>query len=163
MESIIETFHIDWKVIIAQAVNFGVVFLVLYVFALKPLNKLMKERSEKISQGIDDAKISKELLGKTEEEYEAALRKARNEANVIFQEGKKEAEVRKAEMLKDARAEVTKMIEGGKRDLEAEKGKMIEDAKKEIVALTMKVAERILSQKPDSGYEERAVKELNNI
>ena len=55
MDSIISTFHIDWKIIIAQAINFVIVFAVLYFYALKPLSKLMKERSEKISQGLDDA------------------------------------------------------------------------------------------------------------
>ena len=57
MESIISTFHIDWKIIIAQMINFVIVFVVLYIFALKPLSKLMKERGEKIAKGIDDAKI----------------------------------------------------------------------------------------------------------
>jgi F-type H+-transporting ATPase subunit b len=163
MDSIIETFHIDWKIIIAQAVNFGIVFVVLYIAALKPLNKLMKERSERISQGINDAKTNKELLGKTEAEYEAALQKARAEANVIFQEGKKEAQVKREEMLEDARGEVARMIEAGKKDLETEKVKMVEEAKKEIVTLTMKATEKVLGAKPDASYEERVVKELNNI
>ena len=70
MESIIETFHIDWKIIIAQAINFGVVFVVLYIFALKPLSKLMAERSERISKGIEDAKKSKELLEQATLEYQ---------------------------------------------------------------------------------------------
>ncbi|MBY0376798.1 ATP synthase F0 subunit B, partial [Patescibacteria group bacterium] len=92
MESIISTFHIDWKIIIAQAINFGIVFVVLYIYALKPLSKLMKERSETIAKGIDDAKLSQEVLQKTNKEYEEILAKARKEANDIFQKGKKEAE-----------------------------------------------------------------------
>src|ERR1035437_937357 len=69
MDSIISTFHIDWKIIIAQMVNFAVVFVVLYIFALKPLSKLMAERAEKIKGGIDDAKKSDELLKKVTEDY----------------------------------------------------------------------------------------------
>ena len=64
MDSIISTFHIDWKIIIAQMINFGVVFVVLYIFALKPLSKLMTERGEKIETGISDAKKSSKLLQK---------------------------------------------------------------------------------------------------
>ena len=81
MESIISTFHIDWKIIIAQAINFGVVFVVLYIFALKPLSKLMAERSEKIARGMDDAKTNATLLEKTKAEYDEVLVKARAEAN----------------------------------------------------------------------------------
>lgn len=149
MESIVSTFHIDWKIIIAQAINFGVVFVVLYIFALKPLAKLMAERSEKISKGIDDAKTNATTLLKTKEEYNEMLSKAQAEANKIFQEGKKEAENKKALMLEDAKKEVATVIENGKKMLEAEKIKMVEDAKKEIVSLAMLATEKILSSKQD--------------
>jgi F-type H+-transporting ATPase subunit b len=163
MESIISTFHIDWKIIIAQAVNFAVVFVVLYIFALKPLSKLMAERSEKIAKGIDDAKTNAKLLEETHAEYEAALVKARSEANKIFQDGKKEAEAKKIIMLEDARKEVVAFIENGKKTLEAEKVKMVEEAKKEIVSLTIKATEKLLGSKVDASFNEKTVKELNNL
>ena len=149
MESIISTFHIDWKIIVAQAINFGVVFVVLYIFALKPLSKLMAERSEKIGKGIDDAKTNAVLLTKTQAEYDAMLAKAQSEANKIFQEGKKESETKKVLMLEDAKKEVALVIENGKKTLEAEKVKMVEDAKKEIVTLAMLATEKLISSKQD--------------
>lgn len=149
MESIISTFHIDWKIIIAQAINFGVVFVVLYIFALKPLSKLMAERSEKIGKGIDDAKTNASLLEKTNAEYNAMLAKAQTEANKIFQEGKKESEAKKILMLEDAKKEVALVIENGKKTLEAEKVKMVEEAKKEIVNLAMLATEKLISSKQD--------------
>ena len=163
MESIISTFHIDWKIIVAQAINFAVVFVILYIFALKPLSKLMAERSEKIAIGIDDAKTNAKLLDETRAEYEAALVKARSEANKIFQDGKKEAEAKKIVMLEDARKEVVAFIENGKKTLEAEKVKMVEEAKKEIVSLTMKATEKLLGGKLDASFNEKTVKELTNL
>jgi F-type H+-transporting ATPase subunit b len=163
MESIISTFHIDWKIIIAQAVNFAVVFVVLYIFALKPLSKLMAERSEKIAKGMDDAKTNAKLLSETKAEYEAVLVKARSEANIIFQEGKKEAEAKKALMLEDAQKEVSLVIENGKKTLEAEKIKMVEEAKKEIVSLTMLATEKLLGSKVDGSFNAKTVKELQNL
>ncbi|MBI2630850.1 F0F1 ATP synthase subunit B [Candidatus Nomurabacteria bacterium] len=149
MDSIISTFHIDWKIIIAQAINFGVVFAVLYIFALKPLSKLMAERSEKIAKGVDDAKTNAYMLAKTEEEYNTAIAKAKAEANKIFQEGKKEAETKRAEMLETAKNEVASVVENGKKTLEAEKVKMVEEAKKEIIALSMLATEKLIKEKPD--------------
>ncbi len=134
---------------IAQAINFGVVFVVLYIFALKPLNKLMTERSEKIAKGIDDAKTNAGLLAKTEAEYNEALLKARVEANKIFQEGKKEAEAKKILMLEEAKNEVAGVIENGKKILEAEKIKMVGEAKNEIVTLAMLATEKLISSKQD--------------
>ena len=163
MQSIISTFHIDWKIIVAQAVNFAVVFVVLYIFALKPLSKLMAERSEKISKGIDDAKTNAKLLEETRREYEAALVKARSEANKIFQDGKKEDEAKKTAMLEDAKKEVSITIENGKKMLENEKIKMVEETKKEIVALAMEATEKLITGKVDGSFNQKTVKELKSL
>ena len=149
MESIISTFHIDWKIIIAQAINFGVVFVVLYIFALKPLSKLMSERSEKIGKGIDDAKTNAELVAKAKIQYDEAIAKAKSEANKIFQEGKKEAETKRASMLEEAKKEVDTLIANGRKTLEADKIKIVEEAKKDIATLATLASEKILSSKPD--------------
>jgi F-type H+-transporting ATPase subunit b len=149
MDSIISTFHIDWKIIIAQAINFGVVFVVLYIFALKPLSKLMAERSEKIAKGINDAKTNAALLAETRAEYDAAIVKAKSEADKIFQDGKKESENKKTSMLEEAKKEVAMVIENGKKTLEVEKTKMVEEAKKEIVNLAMLATRKLIESKQD--------------
>jgi F-type H+-transporting ATPase subunit b len=163
MDSIINTFHIDWKIMIAQAFNFGVVFTVLYIFALKPLTKIMKERTEKIEKGINDAKSNAEILINTKAEYEEVLTKARKEAEKIFQEGKKEAENKKTLMLEKAKEEVTVMVENGKKNLENEKIKMVAQASEEITSLSIKIAEKILGSKLDQSFDEKTIKELSNI
>ena len=163
MESIINTFHIDFKIIFAQIFNFGIVFVVLYLYALKPLNKLMKERSEKIEKGISDAKSNAEILNKTKAEYQELITKAHKEAEKIFQEGKKEAETKKTLMLEKAKEEVTVMIEGGKKNLENEKIKMVAQATEEISSLSVKIAEKILGNKIDESFDEKTMKELNKI
>ena len=163
MESIINTFHTDYKIIIAQIFNFVIVFVVLYIYALKPLSKLMKERSEKIEKGISDAKSNAEILNNTKAEYEEVLAKARKEADKIFQDGKKEAESKKALMLEKAKEEVAILIEGGKKNLENEKLKIIGEAKEEIASISIKIAEKILSSKIDGSFDEKTMKELKNI
>ncbi|OGI89447.1 ATP synthase F0 subunit B [Candidatus Nomurabacteria bacterium RIFCSPLOWO2_01_FULL_40_15] len=161
MDSIISTFHIDWKIIIAQAVNFGIVFVVLYLFALKPLSKLMAERAEKIARGIGDAKSNAVILEKTKQEYEKVLIKARGEAQKIFEEGKKEAEKKGAVLLESAKLDVEGIIANGKKTLEAEKVKMVAEAKKEIVSLTMLTTERLLGHKLDESYDEKTIEKLS--
>lgn len=147
MESIISTFHIDWKIIIAQAVNFAVVFVVLYIFALKPLNKLMSERGEKIKRGVSDAKENSILLEQTKKEYEQVLQDAKKEAQKLWEVGKKEAEQKKAFMIEEAQSQVQSLIENGKKTLEAQKAKMVEEAKSELTSLAMLAAEKIMEEK----------------
>ena len=163
MDSIISTFHIDWKIIIAQAINFGVVFVVLYLFALKPLSKLMTERGERIAKGIEDAKINAAILKTTQTEYDEIIKKARAETDIIFQEGKKEAETKKALMLEKAKTEVAGMIENGQKTLEIQKVKIVEEAKKEIVSLAMLATRKLVEESNDRSLNEKSVKSLDNL
>ncbi|MFA5773295.1 MAG: F0F1 ATP synthase subunit B [Candidatus Paceibacterota bacterium] len=163
MDSLITTFHIDWKIIIAQVINFGIVFVVLYMFALKPLKKLMSEREEKITKGVTDAKDNAEMIVQTKKEYAEVINKARTEAHTIFQEGKKEADAKKAEMLENAKKEVDTMIQSGKKTLESEKVKIIEEAKKEIVSLVVLATEKVLKDNKDIEINEKIVKQINNM
>ncbi len=143
MDSFIETFHIDWKIIVAQGINFIIVLFVLFFLIVKPLKQLMKERSESIKGGLNDAKI--------------------NADNLIFQEGKKEAEVKKIEMMENAKKEVETMISNGKKVLESEKAKIIEEAKKEIVSLVVLSTEKLLESNPDEKFDDKAINQMKKI
>ena len=160
MDSFITTFHIDWKIIIAQAINFVVVLAVLYFLALKPLKKLMSDRENRIKGGLEDAKRNEEMLAATKKEYDAIVARARVEAHTIFQEGKHEAEVKKAEMMEQAHADVTVMIENGKKTLESQKVKMVEEAKKEIVSLVVKATEKLLEDHDDKTFDQKQIKNI---
>ncbi|MSU55544.1 MAG: ATP synthase F0 subunit B [Candidatus Taylorbacteria bacterium] len=149
MASIISTFHIDWQIIVAQAINFVIVFAVLYIFVLKPLNKLMAERSEKIAKGVHDARQNAEMLALTKTEHEAIILKAKSDAQAIFQDGRKKSEAKRAEMLEEAKADVEKLIANGKKTLEAEKVKMVEEARMEVSSLVVEATKKILEKRQD--------------
>jgi F-type H+-transporting ATPase subunit b len=163
MESFISTFHIDWKIIIAQAINFIIVLALIYFFALKPLKKIMGERTDIITGGLNDAKTNAALLLKTKKEYDDVLIKAREEAHTIFQEGKREAEDKKKEMMNATHVEIEEMILSGKKVLESEKIKMVEEAKKEIVSLVVKATEKLLESHKDESFNTKAVEQIKNL
>ena len=147
MSSIISTFHIDWKIIIAQAFNFAVVFVVLYIFALKPLTKMMAERAEKIAKGLQDAKKSDELLKKAEEEYEQNAIKLRQLSIDSQKELKKESEKLRNENLERIKADNDEWVKKRKEQLEIDKKTLVESARGEIVEIAMQATEKILAQK----------------
>jgi F-type H+-transporting ATPase subunit b len=149
MEDFINTFHIDWKLMIAQIINFGLVFLVFYLLAAKPLSKLIKDRGQEIETGLVNAKDSAVLLEKTQKEYDEILAQARTKANKMFQDGKKEAQAEQTAMLEEAKNEVKRIIESGKKSLEMEKAKTLEETKKDIAILAMKATEKLMSSKQD--------------
>lgn len=146
MQEFIQTFHIDWKLMIAQVINFGLVFLALYLLATKPLKKLIKERGQEIETGLNDAKENAVLLEQTKKEYAEVLTKARLEAQKVFEKGKKEALAKGESMLSEAKAEVDKILENGKKALETEKVKMVGEAKNELASLAILAAHKIMAK-----------------
>jgi len=163
MDSFIETFHIDWKIIIAQAINFAVVLFVVYFLLVKPLKKMMQNRTKTIEDGISDAKLNKETLEKTKKEYDEVIAKAKSEAYELFQEGKKEAEEKKNKILEEASKEVENMIASGKKVLEGEKSRMIEEAKAEIVSLVVKATEKLLESSDNKSYNEKTLEQIKKM
>jgi len=147
MDSLISTFHIDFKLMLAQLFNFGLVFVCLYFIAAKPLRKLISDRDAEIRKGLDDAKTNREMLENTAKESDLAMRKARTEANEIFDKAKKEVEKKKTEMLENAKKEVSDMLAQGKKMLDSEREKMIAEAKNEVVGLVVSATEKILAEK----------------
>ena len=155
MDSLIDTFHKDWRLIIAQMVNFGIVIIVLYKFAIKPLGKLMEERSLKIAGGLTDAKKHKELLGETEAEYKKVIAEARKESQELIAVAKKDAEVVRAELVDKAQADAKKLVDSGKAELEAEKAKMLADAKRELAELVVASTEKVLGNVVDADLKSK--------
>lgn len=147
MESIISTFHIDWKIIIAQAINFGVVFVVLYIYALKPLSKLMKERGEKIEMGINDAKRSGELLQKAGQEYEQNTIKLRQISIDAQKELSHELEQLRRDNLDRIKADNGEWTKKRIEQMEIDKKALVEEAKGELVMLAMLAAKKIMEDK----------------
>ena len=123
----------------------------------------MKERNTTIKKGLDDASKNGELLEKTKQEYDEIVSKARGEAYKIFEDGKKEAELKKAEILENAQKEVDTMILNGKKSLESEKVKMIDEAKGEIVSLVVKATEKLLESSDNKGFDNKALKEIKKM
>ncbi len=144
MESIISTFHIDWKIIVAQAINFAIVFVVLYIFALKPLNKMMKERSEKISKGLLDAKESNILLQKAEEEYKENTAKLRKISIDAEKELRKDLEKLRAENLEKIKMDNEEWKKSRIKQMEIDKKTLVESAKNELASLAMLAARKIM-------------------
>ncbi len=165
MDSLISTFHIDWHLIVAQGINFIVVLLVLYFFALKPLSKLMDERGKTIAGGLDNAKKQEELLAAQKAEYDATLAQARKEASEIMNEVKKDAEAKRSDIIAKADADSKAIFEAGKKNLEAEKAKILTDAKTELVNLVVSATEKVMGEvatgKIDMKIVENSIKEIS--
>lgn len=164
MDSFVNAFHIDWHIILAQAINFALVVFVLYRFAIKPLKAHLDVRKGTIEKGLTDAKTNAEMLESTKREYEKVLAEARKEAEKIMKGVKYDADTKRKELMAAAEEDVRLFATNARKDLESEKSKMLSDAKKElgemVISATSKVLGNAVSKPVDAKLVEEAVKQL---
>ena len=160
MEELIKTFHIDWKLLVAQVINFGIVVFVLFKFAYKPLLKHMNERTETIEKGLDDARKAQEKLEKAEEEKSGKLKEARLEALGILEEAGKQAEKNKETIVGEARKEAEKVVVQAKKQIEMEKEKMLKEVKQEVGELVVSATEKVIGKKMKEEDDKRLIDEV---
>lgn len=162
MDSLIETFHIDWKLLIAQVVNFAIVFAVLYWLAFKPLSKVMAERTFKIEKGLDDAKKVEKKLAETQEDFSKAMAEAKQQASALLEKAVQNGDARKQEMIARAKEEIGQIINQEKQKMQAEKAATLKEIKREVTELVIAVAEKVMGEKLDAKKDKETIKRLLN-
>jgi len=159
MDELIKTFHIDWKLLIAQLVNFGIVLWVLYKFAIKPLSKTMDARTEEIEKSLEDAKKIEASLAQTETERQDKLDAAKKDAQEIIEKARQQGERQGKTMVDDAKREVQTVIAAAKEQIAQEKQSMLRELKAEVGTLVVKATAKVLEKVTTKEVDERLIEE----
>ena len=114
MNELLGQLGINWKLLLSQIVNFGILIVVLTVFVYKPLTRVMEERRKKIEQGLREAQEAKARLLKVEDERLTVIAGAEKEASAkadsIIEDSKKTAERKRVESLHELMDESAMLI-----------------------------------------------------
>lgn len=164
MDQLIQTFHIDVKLLIAQIVNFLIVLFVLYKFAYGPILKTLNDRTKKIEKGINDADEARKKLEEVSISEKEILTNAKKEAQEIIKKGEEAAGKNASEIVAEAKNQTEKMLSQAKIQIEEEKKKILQEVKGEIAGLIVAATEKIITEKldpeKDKALIERTVSDL---
>lgn len=150
---------IDWKLLIAQAVNFLVLLWVLKRYAYQPILRALEARTKKIEQGLADAALSQEKLASTVEEEKRIMVAAREEARDILARAEASARNRDTKMLAETKAKIDRMIVDADTHLAEEKMRLIREAKAELGELIIMATGRVLGRSVDVSVDAKLVSE----
>lgn len=159
MEELVKTFHIDWKLLVAQLVNFFIVLGVLWKFALKPLQQLMDKRSAEIDKSLKQAKEIEQKLSEADKTKAETIIEAKKEAQNIISQAGREAENVRTKKLDELKSEMEKIVAQTKSGLQQEKEEMIKAARGEVADMVVAATGKIISQKLDSGHDKQLIEE----
>jgi F-type H+-transporting ATPase subunit b len=163
MEDLVKNFGLDWKLLLSQAVNFSILFLVLRTAVYRPLLRFMEERRKKISEGLVKAEEADRRLAEIDSLRVERVREAEEEALTIIKTGEKKAREEERSILKTAEEKEQAVYERGKERIEDEKKKALAEAEGrvvDLVKLTLAKATELSPDKIDSALIERAAKEI---
>lgn len=149
MEELIKTFHIDWKLIIAQLVNFAIVLFVLKRYAYGPILRMMTERSEKIEQGIKDAEHAHKKLAEVAEKEHVVLVEAKKQAGEIVARAEALAMQNKDAIIAESKAQAERLLADAGKKMDAERARMMQDIRTEVGALVVAATGKIIGEKMD--------------
>lgn len=127
MAELIHHFGVDWRLLIAQAINFLVVLFVLKRFAYGPIVQMLRKRREEIERGLHATKEAVKRLAQVEELKEAAAEEAREKALLIVSKAEEIAEKHKEEIARQAAQKGGAIIAEAKRVIEQERAKAGEE------------------------------------
>jgi len=135
--------QLDIFVILAQLINFGILYGIFkYTIA------------DKLSAKISEREAQLEKLKRADEHYEQKMQLAETQRDEMMQEAKKTSRnlMRESEILANAKAKAIKtkakaealaILDGGKRELEKERLSMLSQVKKHIVDVSLRLNEKM--------------------
>src|SRR3989344_4429923 len=148
----IGTLGINWKLFLAQLLNFGIVLFILWKWVMKPVVGALESRRVKIEQSLKKAQDIEERLQKFEEHKEGELRRIRVQGQEILNQANAAAA--------SAKAETDGIWQETKRTIAAEKDQMMGELREEVAGLTVMATEKILREKLDGTKDKRLIEEV---
>ena len=160
MDSLISTFHLDATLLIAQIINFAIVFLILYFLVFRPLFTVMSDRSATIDKSLQEAKEIEARLEKTKTEQKEMIKEAKSEATAILEEANRQADERKNGLLAKAKEEIGEVINREKAKMQADKAETLRSIRVEMAELISLGLEKVLQEKLDKGSDEKIISKV---
>ena len=160
MDSIINSFHLDVRAILAQLVNFAVVALALGYLVFKPLAAKMAERSKTIEKSLEEAKSISKNFEKSEVEKQEILHQAREEAKIIVKKSKEFSQQENTKSLEKTKLEIEKLLEEKHESLLDLKDQIIKQSQEEMAELVMIASAKVLEQNLDEKIDKKLVKKV---
>jgi len=140
---------ISLPTLVAQIVNFVILFGLMYLVAYKPIMRMLDERSQKIKESMEQTEYIKEQAARAEEEVKKQLEAASKEGQEVIARAARMGEEVRQEADQKARQEAESLIARARMEIQRERDEAIEELRKEFADLTILAAEKVIDRSLD--------------
>jgi F-type H+-transporting ATPase subunit b len=150
---------INWQYLLAQLVNFGILFGLVLLFMPK-IRKKLDQRSDKIKESMEQAEQIKQQLANTEQLVKEQVDNARKEGQNILAQAAQIGERFKEEAKVEAKKEAENIVAKARTEIEMERDKAIDEVRREFVDLTIQAAEKVVKETLDKEKHRRLIEDV---
>lgn len=147
MGPLLQAFGIEGHLLIAQLVNFGVLFIALMYLLYKPVMKTLDERRTVIAKGVEDAQEASAALSGATAKANELTRAAETDAEGIVTRAREEAGAEKDRLVKEAQTRAEGIEKDAQARAKEEHDRVLRESEKEIARLAILAAEKAMRQK----------------
>jgi F-type H+-transporting ATPase subunit b len=141
-----EQLGINITSLIAQIVNFAILYFVLKKFVFDSIVSLVSDQRKKKKEMEKKADMLEKEWESLEKRKEQELLKVQKQADMLMTDAKLEAEAKKKEILAAANKEALKIKKDTKLELEQEKEQMQDSVKGYAASLASKMASQLIKK-----------------
>jgi len=145
----VEGLGINLPVLVAQIVNFLILFGILYLVAYKPIMRMLDERSRRIKESMEQAESIKEQSACAEEEVKKQLGEASREGQERIARAVRAGEEVKQKAQAEARQEAEALIARARSEIQRERDEAIGEVRREFADLTILAAGKVIDRSLD--------------
>lgn len=151
----LDVVRIGWTI-----VNFILLYFILRHFLFKPVNGTIESRQQDIKNDIDTAQADRIEAEKLKKENVEKLAHAREEGKAIVEDYKVKAEKVSEEITTGASNEAQLILERAKKEAEREKEKAEDEIKSQVVELAMLISSKALNKSLDETEHRRLIEDF---
>jgi F-type H+-transporting ATPase subunit b len=156
---LLDKLGIDWKLLVAQTVNFLIVLGVLYQFLYKPLIKFLEQRRARIEASLKEAQRIEGELKALEIKRDEVLGEARKAAQALLKQAEAQAETQRQETLVRVKGEAEKVIAEARGKLESEQAVALLELRREAARLVTQAVTKLVGKLPGAELDKKLVEE----
>lgn len=135
--------------LLAQIVNFTILFGLLYLVAYKPILRILDERSNKVKESIEQTEHIKEQAAYAQEEARKQIETASKEGQEVIARAVRTGEEVRQRAQQEARTEAETLIARAQTEIQRERDEAIGELRKEFADLTILAAEKVIGRSLD--------------
>ena len=140
---------LNFPSLIVFMVNFLILLGILYMFAYKPILRLMDQRSERIRESLEAADRAREEAARSHQDTQHQLNEARIEGQRLIEQAREMAERYRGEERDRARQDAEAFIARAREDIQRERDVAIQEVRSHFADLAISAAERVIERSLD--------------